>query len=37
VLRGQDGATFAAAALVQNHNQFVVVPVIPSKAPNIPD
>ncbi len=37
VLRGQNRATFAAVALVQNHDLFSIVPVIAAKAPGIPD
>ena len=37
VLRGQNKATFAAVALLQNQHQFTVVPVIGAKAPNIPE
>jgi len=37
VLRGQAGKTFVAVALVQNQRRFTVIPVIPEKAPNIPD
>jgi len=37
VLRGQAGRTFVAVELVQNHRRFTVIPVIPEKAPTIPD
>ena len=35
VLRAQGGGTFVAVALVQNQQIFTVIPVTPSKAPNI--
>ena len=37
VLSGQAGKTFVAVALVQNQRRFTVIPIIPEKAPNIPD
>ena len=37
VLRAQGGGTFVAVALVQNQQLFTVIPVTPSKAPNIPN
>jgi hypothetical protein len=38
VLRGQAGGTFVAVALIQQNPQlFTVIPVIPSKAPNMPN
>ena len=37
VLRAQQGGSFAAAALVQHHKLMTVIPVIPGKAPRIPE
>ena len=37
VLRAQGGGIFVAVALVQIQQLFVVIPVIPTKAPNIPN
>jgi sugar lactone lactonase YvrE len=37
VLRAQGGGTFIIVALVQNQQFFTAIPVIPNKAPNIPD
>jgi hypothetical protein len=37
VLRGQGGGTFVGVALIQNQQLFTVIPVIPSKAPNLPN
>ena len=37
VFRAQAGGAFVAAALVQNEQFFTVIPVIPGKAPGIPN
>jgi hypothetical protein len=37
VLSGQNGATFAAVALVDKQGIFSVIPIISGKAPGIPD
>jgi hypothetical protein len=37
VLRGQAGASFIAVALVQKQGLFTVIPLIPGKAPGVPD
>jgi hypothetical protein len=37
VLVGQGGNRFAVIALTQNQAQLIAVPVIPSKAPQVPD
>jgi sugar lactone lactonase YvrE len=37
VLRAQEGGTFIAVALIQNQLVFTAIPVIPSKAANIPN
>ncbi len=37
VLRGQGGGTFVAVALTQYGQFFTAIPVIPGKAPNIPN
>jgi hypothetical protein len=37
VLRAQGGLAFVAMALVQNQQLFTATPVIPGKAPNIPN
>jgi hypothetical protein len=36
VLVGQGGKTFAVVALAQNQGLVTVIPVIPSKAPQVP-
>jgi len=36
VLVGQSGKTFAVVALVQTQGLVTVIPVIPSKAPQVP-
>jgi len=37
VLRGQAGASFIALALLQKQGLFTVIPLIPGKAPGMPD
>jgi hypothetical protein len=37
VLIGQAGKKFVVVALVQNEGLYTAIPVIPSKAPNVPD
>jgi hypothetical protein len=37
VLRGQSGASFVAVALLQKQGLYTVIPLIPGKAPGIPD
>jgi len=37
VLRAQGGGTFVIVALVQNQQLFTAIPVIPNKAPDIPN
>ena len=37
VLRAQEGGSFVAVALVQHQKLLTVIPVIPSKAPGVPD
>jgi hypothetical protein len=37
VLRAQSAGAFVAVGLIQNQTLFTVVPVVPGKAPHIPD
>jgi hypothetical protein len=37
VLRGQNGQTFVAVGLLEKQGSFTVIPLIPGKAPSVPE